>query len=140
MIIKFQSDWDGVGKMFERMRKLVVGSFVGGGLPTSPGLAKVVYNLPVLLAFDVLKDVVQSVRDEGKLVWPPKSKFWDAAQSALPWNDWNELKAVRDRRNEIAHDGKLFGCSECSKDIAYIQEQLVAWSIIDPAQRIEFLQ
>lgn len=139
MVIKFQSDWDGVGKMFERMRHLVLVSFVGGRLTAGPGLREVVYNLPMLLASDVLKNVVQSVRDEGIVVWPTK-KLWEGAQIALPWNNWDELKAGVDRRNEIAYEGKLFGCSECCKDIANIQEQLVAWGIIDPAQRIEKLQ
>lgn len=137
MVIKFQSDWVGVGKMFESMRRLVVGSFVGGGLPTTPGLAKVVYNLPMLLAFDVLKNVVQSACVERGV--RPNKKLWEGAQSALPWKNWKELKAGVDRRNEIAHDGKLFGCSECCKDIANVQEQLVAWGIIDSAQVIENL-
>ena len=137
MVLKFQSDWDGVGKLFERVRRLVVGSFIGS-LPTSRALAKVVYNLPMLLAFDVLKNVVKSVKDENIIVWPT-NKLWEGAQIALPWKDWAELKAGVDRRNEIAHDGKLFGCSECCKDIANVQEQLFAWSIIDSAQKIENL-
>jgi len=137
-LIKFQSDWDGVGKMFERMRRLVVGTFAGGGLPTSRGLAKVVYNLPVLLAFDLLKDVVEKVRDEGKIVWPTQ-KLWEGAQIALPSKDWDELMAGVKRRNKIAHDGELFECSICCKDIKNVQEQLVTWGIIDPTKRIEYL-
>ncbi|MCH7688048.1 MAG: hypothetical protein IH899_15445 [Planctomycetes bacterium] len=130
-LTNLQSEWAGVVKMRERMKLLVVATFAGGAI-TAPALSKVLYNLPMLLAFDVFKSVLQAARDEGIVVWPP-GKLMDSAKTALTWNDWGELDAGVRRRNEIAHDGKLFDSSECLKDIANVQEQLVAWAIIDAA-------
>ncbi len=137
---KLQSDWDGVDKLFQRMRYVTMVSFLGGLGISGAGMVvgKVVFNLPVLLAFDVLKNVVQSVRDEGRFFWP-NNKLWEGAQAVLPWNNWDELKAGVDRRNKIAHDGEIFERSICCKDIENVQEQLVSWGIIDPAKRIENL-
>ena len=128
---KLQSEWAGVVKMRERMKLLAIATFAGGAI-TAPALAKVLYNLPMLLAFDVLKNVLKAARDEGMVVWPT-GKLMDSAKTALTWNDWGKLHAGVRRRNEIAHDGILFDSSECLKDIANVQEQLVAWAIIDVA-------
>ena len=131
-LTNLQTEWSAVVKLHERMKLLVMATFVGGAI-TAPALAKVLYNLPMLLAFDVLKNVVQAARDEGTVVWPSESRLWVGAKTALSWNDWDELMFGVGRRNEIAHDGKLFDSSVCLKDIANVQEQLIAWAIIDAA-------
>ena len=131
-LTNLQAEWTGVVKLHERMKLLTVATFAGGAI-TGPALANVLYNLPMLLAFDVLKNVVQAARDEGTVVWPRDSKLWVGSKTALLWNDWDELMAGVGRRNEIAHDGKLLDSSECLKDIANVREQLVAWAIIDAA-------
>ena len=128
-LTNLQSEWAGVVKMLEEMKTRVRVNFATSTLP-SRGLAGVLYNLPMLLAFDVLKKVLQAAGNEGTVVWP-KGKWMDSAKIALTWNNWDELNAGVDRRNEIAHDGKLFGSSQCLKDITNVQEQLVAWAIID---------
>ena len=128
-LTNLQSEWAGVVKMLEEMKTRVPVNFATSTLP-SRGLAGVLYNLPMLLAFDVLKKVLQAARNEGTVVWP-KGKWMDSAKIALTWNNWDELNAGVDRRNEIAHDGKLFDSSQCLKDITNVQEQLVAWAIID---------
>ena len=129
---KLQSEWAGVVKMREKMENLVKMTFSTGGL-TGPSLAKVLYNLPMLLAFDVLAQVLRAARDEGTFVsrGDKPGKLMDSAKTALTWNDWGELKDGVLRRNEIAHDGKLFDSSQCLKDITKVQEQLVAWAIIE---------
>ena len=58
-----KSEWSGVIKMRDRMKTLVVVTFATGAI-TGPALAGVVYNLPLLLAFDVLQQTLAKARDE----------------------------------------------------------------------------
>ena len=125
--------------MQERMQKLVSGTFAAPASFTAPALAKVVYNLPVLLAFDVLKSAVTAAKKERISVWLPNSKLWKEAEKHLPWENYQELMEGVEHRNQIAHDGELFECKICINDIKNVQKQLVAWDIIDSAQRIENL-
>ena len=60
-----QSDWAAVQQMQQRMQSLVVNAFVGVNIAAEGSYANVVYNLPVLLAFDVLGRTLRQLRDEG---------------------------------------------------------------------------
>ena len=63
-IQELQAEWRGVVRMRERMQLLCTATFAGGAF-TAPALANVVYNLPLLLAFDVLRQSLQCFRNEG---------------------------------------------------------------------------
>ena len=129
-----QVEWAGVVRMRERMKLLVTATFAGGAF-TAPALANVVYNLPLLLAFDVLKQVLLQARDDGQFTCSrgQLGHLMDSAKVALPWIDWESLREGVRRRNEVAHDGKLFESAQCLQDIANIEAQLVAWDVINVA-------
>ncbi len=126
------TEWTGVVRMLDRMKKLVVGTFAGGGM-TAPGLAMVIYNLPLLLAFDVLKQSLVQARDENSFTCSrgELGKLMKSARNSLPWIDWKGLRDGVQRRNEVAHDGKLFDSAQCIQDIANVEAQLVSWGIIN---------
>lgn len=90
------------------------------------------YNLPLLLAFDVLGQVLREARKQGCFACKRGTlgDLMDAAKTTLVWIDWDELRAGVHRRNGIAHDGELFSANICGKDIENIQGQLVAWGVI----------
>lgn len=117
--------------MRERMQLLITATFAGGAF-TAPALAKVVYNLPLLLAFDVMKQVLLQARDDGMFTCSQRQlgNLMDCAKAVLPWISWNSLREGVRRRNEVAHDGKLFESTECLQDINNIEAQLIAWGII----------
>ena len=119
--------------MLKRMRLLVVATF-GFGSITAPAIAKVIYNLPLLLAFDVLRTVLRAARKEGKIAskGTQLGDLMDAAQHALIWVDWHSLREGVRRRNGVAHDGELFSATECLQDIGNVRSQLIAWAIIPP--------
>jgi hypothetical protein len=126
-----KEQWNGVLLMREHMRKLVVGAFVFGGV-MSPAAAKVVYNLPLLLAVDVLGQVLLQFRDEGRY---PCNKshvgpLMDASHTALDWENWQVLREIVRRRNKVAHDGELFDAEKRLADIELIETQLGAWGIL----------
>ena len=126
------TEWTGAVRMLDRMKNLVVGSFVGHGMAT-PGIAMVIYNLPLLLAFDVLKQVLVQARDEKSFTCSGSrlGALMDSAKDSLPWIDWNGLREGVRRRNEVAHDGKLFVSAQAIQDFESVEAQLVAWGIID---------
>src|SRR5262245_633686 len=119
-----RTEWAGVVKMQKRMKTLVVVTFTGGAL-TAPTLRQVLYNLPLLLAFDVLRQTL--ARANGKYDFlssrrrqPTLGALMDAAKERLPWCDWLELRDGVRRRNAVAHDGQLFEAKQCLSDIANI--------------------
>jgi len=130
-IVALQAEWAGVEKMLGRMKLLVTATFAGGAF-TGPALANVVYNLPVLLAFDVLGQVLVASRDEGAFSCKGDKlgPLMDNAKVPLSWLDWQKLRDGVRYRNEIAHDGKLFEAKECNEMISQIRNQLAAWNIL----------
>jgi hypothetical protein len=127
-----QAEWLGVRRMRDRMKLLLVSTFAGGAF-TAPALGGVVYNLPLLLAFDVLGQVLTALKDQGTFNCRNNhlGPLVDAAKATLPWLDWQQIRDGVRRRNEVAHDGKLHDAQSCNADITAIGEQLVAWGVID---------
>jgi hypothetical protein len=125
-----QSEWMGVVRMRERMQSLVTATFAFGAI-TAPALSSVLYNLPLLLAFDLLKGALSAARDEGKFECKRSQlgDLMDAAKGVVAWIDWASLREGVRRRNKVAHDGELFDSTQCLQDIQRIEEQLVAWGI-----------
>ena len=129
-----QAEWDGVVQMRERMRQLALSIFAVDA-KKSPAFGDILYNLPFLLAFGVLKQVLLQARDEGRFTSsrPQLSVLMDSAKNSLPWIDWQCLREAVKRRNEVVQNGRLFGDIQCLQDMADIEAQLLAWGIITTA-------
>src|ERR1043165_2834591 len=123
-----QSEWQGVVRMRERIRHLVVSTFAFDSTQ-SPTFGDVLYNLPLVLAFDVLTKTLLFARDEHKFSGSSSQldELMDAAKAALSWLDWQYLREGVKRRNEIAQNAKLYGDLQCLLYIARIEDQLSAW-------------
>jgi len=63
-IKRVQEEWAGVSKMRARMQMLLAATFAGGAF-TAPALGGIVYNLPLLQAYDVLAQALRALRDQG---------------------------------------------------------------------------
>jgi hypothetical protein len=129
-----QAEWDGVVRMRDRVRQLVLSTFAVD-VKKSPAFGDILYNLPYLLAFGVLKQVLLQAREEGRFTSsrPQLADLMDSAKNSLEWIDWQCLREAVKRRNEVVKDGKLFGDVQCLQDIADIEAQLLAWGIITTA-------
>lgn len=126
-----QAEWQAVTQMRERMRVLVASTFTFDA-STSPAFGDILYNLPLRLAFDVLKKVLLQAKDEGLIATSQQrlADLMDSASNTLPWNNWQALREAVRRRNEVVHRGKLLGDEQCLQDIADVEAQLIAWRII----------
>jgi len=136
IVNNLRSEWAGVVKMTESMRSLIIlahTSGMGSGPTAGPALRGVLHNLPLLLAFDVLKQTLAEARDGGLFECSGNSlgKLMKRAKDVLPWIDWQEMWDGVERRNEVAHDGMLFDGRQCMEDIDRVGAQLAAWEIID---------
>lgn len=129
-----QAEWQGVVRMRERMDHLVISTFAFDPI-TSAAFGNILYNLPFLLACEVLKQVLLQVKEEGRFTGsqPQLGDLMDNARTAFPWIDWQCLREGAERRNEIAHDGKQLGDKQCLQDIGNIEAQLIAWGLITAA-------
>lgn len=129
-----QEEWAGVRLMRQRMQSLCVTTFADGAI-SATALPKIVYNLPLLLAFDVLRQVLRQLRNERKFTCPQSQlgSLVEASKAALPWLDWQAVRDGVHRRNGVAHDGELFDSDTCLADITRIEQQLIAWGVIDAA-------
>lgn len=125
---KLASDWEGAARMRDRMQKHVGGTFVGLAQVTLPDA---LYNLPLLLAFDVLRGALRVVKKEGRFTAERNSlgSLMKAAENAVPWIDYKALRKGMKRRNAVAHDGELLPAAVCLKDIENVAAQLRAWGI-----------
>jgi len=126
-----QAEWNGAVRMRDRVRHLVISTFAFDA-KKSPAFGDLLYNLPFLLAFDVLKQVLLQAKEDGQFTssQPQLSDLIDGAKNSLQWIDWQCLREAVKRRNEVTHDGKLLGDVQCLQDIADIEAQLVVWGII----------
>lgn len=126
-----QSEWQGVVRMRERIRHLVVSTFAFDSMQ-SPTFGDVLYNLPLVLAFDVLTKTLLFARDESTFTGSgfQLDDLMDAAKTAVSWLDWQFLREGAKRHNQITQNAKLYGDLQCLLYIARIEDQLNAWDII----------
>ena len=131
-LVRLRAEWDGVCKM-QRHKTMLVASALAFGAIRSTALADAVANLPLLLAFDVLRQVLKQLKRQGLV----KSKrhslgdLMDDAQTAVPWLDWRTLRDGVRRRNAVAHDGAIHPRKQCWEDVDLIGRQLTLWKVVD---------
>ena len=129
-----QAELDGVVRMRDRIRNLVI-STLAFDAKKSPAFGDLLYNLPFLLAFGVLKEALLQAREEGRFTSsrPQLGDLIDSAKNSLQWIDWQCLREAVKRRNEVMQNGRLLGDVQCLQDIADVEAQLIAWDIIASA-------
>lgn len=133
-----QEKWQGVIHMRERMDHLVISTFAFDPI-TSPAFGNILYNLPFLLAFDVLQQVLLQAKEEEQFTGSGQklADLIESAKVSVPWLDWQSLSEAAARQSEVAQEGKLWGDRQCLQDIASIEAQLCAWGIIPAIERSE---
>ena len=126
-----QAKWHGVIRMRERMDQLVISTFAFDPI-TSPVFGNILYNLPLQLAFDVLRQALLQASTERQNIGcqAQLGDLMEDARYSLRWIDWQCLREGVQRGYELAYNGKLFGDVQCLQDITNIEAQLLAWGIL----------
>ena len=128
VLAKLASDWEGALRMRDRLNKHA------GGPSTPATPADAIYNLPLLLAFDVFRSALRAIKKEGRFSSEGNGlrSLMKAAEDALPWLDYKALRKGVKHRNAVARDGELFPAAVCLRDIENVAAQLRAWGIGQP--------
>jgi hypothetical protein len=90
------------------------------------------FNLPLLLAYSVLDEVLSELIAEGVFNSPsPKLEpKMVASQGALSWQNYQLVDDGRKTRNKLAHEAKLAGKADCLKFVRAIETELKEWNVI----------
>ena len=127
-LAKLARDWEGVTRMRERLQKHAAGPASGPAAASTPDA---LCNLPLLLAFDVLRGALRAIKKEGRFSSEGNGlgSLMKAAEDAIPWVDYKALRKGAKRRSAVARDGELFPATVCLRDIENVSAQLRAWGI-----------
>jgi len=89
------------------------------------------YNLPFVLAYSLLDQVLSELKDAGVFSssWMLGAKM-AASRPHLPWKDYDLVNTGKEARNDLAHQGRLLGKSDCLMYIEAIWIELRAWGVI----------
>jgi len=117
-VAKLAEEWQGVVRMRERLRK-------------QGASVEALYNLPLLLAFDVLRSALRAIKKEGRFSSDGNGlrALMKAAEEVVPWVDYRALRKGAKRRNAVAREGELFPAATCQHDVDNVSAQLRAWGI-----------
>lgn len=128
------ADWTAVRKLCNSGHPGHVLS--GGGAPvffteTPP---EGFYNLPFLLAYAVLDQVLSELIDQGTIQCNKKRPLLGdkmaASINVLPWQDYAQVESGKAARNALAHEGVLLRNAACFGFINAVESELKAWAIL----------
>jgi hypothetical protein len=124
-----RSEWSAAVTVRERMRNLMAGPV---GSVADGALYSVVYNLPLLLAFNVLERILRALKKQRQIPGHEEQlgELMDLFQGDPSWLEWSVLRDGERRCHAIRRAGELFAGVECLADIAAVEEQLAAWGIL----------
>ncbi|MRV70223.1 hypothetical protein GJ700_00620 [Duganella sp. FT92W] len=104
------------------------GSFINETPPES------FFNLPLLLAYGVLDQVLEELVEQGTVPKPSGKPSLGtrmiASCGVIPWKDYDCVDNGRGERNDLAHEGKLLDREACFRFISAVENELKAWHIL----------
>jgi hypothetical protein len=128
-----------VRQQWQVVLKLAKGerSYFTEGVQITETWPKEAFNLPFLLAYAVLDQVLSHLKDQGAFPCPPNE--WrlfnklEASKHYLPWQNYGLIDLGRKARNDLAHEAKVLGKADCKTIIKAVEMELVAWAILPAA-------
>jgi hypothetical protein len=92
------------------------------------------YNLPLVLAYAVLDQVLDELMGQGAFP-KPKGRLllgakMEASRVDLPWIGYSLVEEGRVARNHLAHRAKLRTQADCFRFIDAVESELKAWGVI----------
>ncbi len=136
VIVDVRKQWAALRSMGRTTSRIVPG---GPVVMQSP--AAEFFNLPLVLAYGVLHQVLLELIEQGSVPRPFDAKgnvvrnpalsaCMKAARLALTWIDFNVVDDGRQRRKDLAHEAKLLTKADCLRYIEAIEAELTAWGVV----------
>jgi hypothetical protein len=91
------------------------------------------YNLPFVLAYAVLDQVLAELINEGTFQCAGRAQLggrMEASKNVLPWQNYKHITNGRNDRNDLAHEAKLLDKNKCFEYIDAIETELKAWGVL----------
>jgi hypothetical protein len=105
----------------------------GAGIVAMPPAPDDFFNLPLVLAFSVLEQVLDQLKAQGDVPATRNMlgvKMEASKRAGIPWLDYPAVEAGRNDRNDLAHRGRLIDKARCIEHVAAIDDQLKQWGIV----------
>jgi hypothetical protein len=138
-MIADQTTRDNICEEWAAVRKLCAGSHrqaiiggAGGAVFVNETPLESFYNLPLVLAFAVLDEVLDALIAQGIFScrsWMLGAKM-TASKGAVPWQNYALVEQGKTARNELAHQAKLLDKAQCLGFVDAIEVELRAWAVI----------
>jgi hypothetical protein len=129
---ELRKSWNGVRKIRNKVQRSLLASHAQGASSVIL-IADIAHNLTFIHAYSVLNDVLLQIRNEKRFKCTSffLRPLMKASKDKLSWNNFNIVMEGVERRNDIAHKGKIIPRGDCWKYIDAIEKELVSWNIID---------
>lgn len=93
------------------------------------------YNLPLVLAYGVLDQVLSDFMEKGLFPSPNRKRplLGDkmiASRHHLQWRNYEFVEQGKNARNNLAHEGYLLGKFQCLEFIDAIENELNGWGVL----------
>jgi hypothetical protein len=123
-------DWAGVRKLVSSVHQsyMIPGAgFINVGRPEDS------FNLPFLLAYAVLDQVLNEFIDQGEFSCKSRrlGEKMLASRSFLPWQDYSRVDAGREARNRLAHEAVLLPRANCVEFVEAVELELISWGLVE---------
>lgn len=123
-------EWGAVKKLCSSDRAYMIPG--AGFINTSP--PESFYNLPFLLAYATLDQVLSQMIEEGAIQCEKKRPMLGdkmaASITAIPWHRYEFVEAGRIARNALAHEAILLSKPDCLTYIDAVEKELTAWGVL----------
>lgn len=125
--------WEGVHKLkySHRLVTLIPGA---GLIGTGSFINSDFWNLPFILSYSILDEVLIILKDQGVYQCNKRSpmlgKKMEASRNYIPWQDYDLVSDGRKARNKLAHEAILLPKRQCFIYIDAIEVELKAWRIL----------
>ena len=121
-------DWEGIRRLCTRSQEPV---FVLDKIVDQPRSDES-YNLPFLLVYGVLDEVLTELRDQGQFSCPSRQlgHKMAASRNHLPWDNYDLVDQGRNARNRLAHDTVLLSKCDCLKYVDAVESELHMWGVM----------
>ncbi len=128
---EIKKDWSGVVALRDKFKAYITGAVGMGGTPVI-FVADAAHNLPFIHACSVLNDTLFQLSKEGHFTCGSifLGTLVAKAETHLYWNDYKLIEELVDKRNGIAHYGKIIPRADCWRYIDAIENQLRSWKVI----------
>ena len=127
------NEWSAIAQLRRQWNRTTMVGAMGGSTVVSFAPRDEFYNLPLVLAYCTLDNVLGELVEQGTIPRTRRNMLGDkmvSAKDVLPWIDYALIDTGRRARNDLAHKSQLVGKQDCITYVEAIGAQLRAWNIV----------